>query len=375
MVQKLILPVVLAFFFVASRAGAADEELTIGWIGPLTGNAAPLGIDSVLVARQIFEKHNESGEGRGPRIKFVAEDDEYRTAKTLAAYSKLVHADGAKAIFVLTHSGLLAIAERAEKDNVLLIDPTDCDDEIAALPQNTICVAKFTEDLAAENARHAVRHKRLPAAILYYEGDSFPVKLANTTKRTLEREGASIAAFEGIPGATRDFRSAIGRAKQRGVKSIFVYGYDDFGLALKQARDLGVDAALYSVPGAGIGNPGFNAGAGEAINGVFSGGWFAPRVAAYDEFIGAYTAANGRKPLLDVSTVPTYDVATLLVSAIRAAEEKGAPVTMEILRNFLYNTKDYAGLSGKITVDADGAVRTLPVGMHVYDRGEFQRTE
>lgn len=365
----------LASVLLLTTTASAADSITIGWIGPLTGNAAPLGVDSVAVARRIFARVNQTGGIGGRMIKFVTEDDQYQAAKTLSAYQKLVNVDHAQVIFVLTYGGLFATARRAQADNVILVDPLDCDDAIAALPQNVFCVAKRTEDLGIQNARHALKHGNTPAAIIYFDGDPFPQKVAQTTKQTLENGGAQVVMFEGVSAGENDFRSLLMKAKGLMVKSLFVYGYDDFGLALNQARNLGLSPAMYSVPGAGISTPGFDKGAGEAINGVFAGGWFAPRTSAYTEFLKVHKADVGHEPFLEVSTIPTFDIAQLLVQGLKGTPGQKVAPNVDMLRSYLYTVHNYPGLSGTITIDPDGAVRTLKVGMYLYDHGKFTAAE
>jgi hypothetical protein len=36
---------------------------------------------------------------------------------------------------------------------------------------------------------------------------------------------------------------------------------------------------------------------------------------------------------------------------------------------------DYEGLSGKISIEQDGSVRSLKTGMYTYTKGEFVRVE
>ena len=144
----------------------AEEPFTIGWIGPLTGDAAFLGVDSVDVAKRTFAAVSANEKLHGREVRFVAEDDQYQAAKTISAYKKLVQIDHAKVIFIITYGGMIAVAPLAEKDNVLLINPLDCDEELAALPKNSFCVAKKTEDLGITTAQHALSHYNFPAAII-----------------------------------------------------------------------------------------------------------------------------------------------------------------------------------------------------------------
>lgn len=356
------------------RVAAATDDIVIGWIGPLTGPSAVLGVDSVEVARQTFDEVNSKGGIAGHKIRFVVEDDQYLTAKTVAAYARLVSVEHARVIFVLTYGGIKAVARNAERDGVLLLDPLDCDDELAALPQNTFCIAKRTEDLGIQNAQHAISKQHSPAAIIYFEGDPFPIKVAESTKRTLEAAGVKVVLYAGVPpGATSDFRSLLSVARRQKAKALFVYGYDDFGLALKQAKEIGLDVTFYSVPGAGLGSPGFDSSAGDAREGVLAGGWFAPRSQAYQDFRDNYKAKIGRFPFLDVSTVPTHDISHFLILGLKSVStEKNEAFETARLRSYLYELKNYNGLSGTITIDAYGGVTTLKVGMYVYRNGNFE---
>jgi branched-chain amino acid transport system substrate-binding protein len=87
----------------------AEDLIKVGWIGPLTGDAAVLGVDSVKVAQDVFAEANNAGGINGHKIKLYVEDDQYQTAKTISAYRKLVNFEGVKVIFVITYGGILAV--------------------------------------------------------------------------------------------------------------------------------------------------------------------------------------------------------------------------------------------------------------------------
>ncbi|RIL10396.1 MAG: hypothetical protein DCC75_04465 [Proteobacteria bacterium] len=254
---------ILILLLTGSCALHAEQEIKIGWIGPLSGPASFLGVDSVEVARRVFDEANRENAAPGLRFKLVVQDDQYETAKSLTSYAHLVSAEGAKVIFIITYGGNLALAQKAQKDGVLLINPLDCDEELAALPENCFCVAKRSEDLGIENARHILKHKNSPTAILYFNEDPFGPKVAAATKDTLESAGEEVVLYEGVLGSTKDFRPWIIKAKKAGVKSLMVYGYDSFGLAFKQAKEMGLEAAFYSLTN--VNSPGFKETAGPAV--------------------------------------------------------------------------------------------------------------
>ena len=144
-------PIALIVMFVslfASSSVVAEGQtaIRVGWIGPLTGNASALGIDSAPTVKMVFDRINASGGVNGRKLELVIEDDQYSTAKAVAAYKNLVEVQKIKIIFVITYGGFFALANQAERDGVLLLNPLDCDEAIAKLPSNSLCIAKKTED-------------------------------------------------------------------------------------------------------------------------------------------------------------------------------------------------------------------------------------
>jgi branched-chain amino acid transport system substrate-binding protein len=266
------------------------------------------------------------------------------------------------------------LTDQAQKDNVILIDTLDCDDEIAALQENIFCVSKKTEDLAITGALYAVKRKDGPAAILYFDGDPFMPKVAKITRETLVKNGLNVAIYEGGSSNTVDFRSLLVRAKQKHVSSIFFYGYDDFGLGMKQARELGIKANFYGL--GVVKSPGFKASAGASLSGTYIAGWFPPESERYTSFLSQYVSKMGREPFLEVVTIPTYDMAKVLVNGFsRVAESGEKEYSTDKLRDYLYSVKDYQGLSGNIAIDADGTSRSFAVKEYVFSNGKFTEAD
>ncbi|MFN5061872.1 MAG: ABC transporter substrate-binding protein [Pseudomonadota bacterium] len=366
---KLALVIFALIIFAGVSNSFAEKKIKVGFIGPLTGKASFLAVDSVEVLRRLIDKKNSTGGIKGNKIDLIVADDSYETSKTLSGYQKLVHIDDVKVLFAFTYGGVIALADRANKDGVIVIDTLDCDDEIASLSENVFCVAKKTEDLGVFNARHALKHNNYPAGIIYFDGDPFLPKVAKATRDTLIAGGGEVTVFEGVSVGTQDFRSLLLKLKAKGVKAAFFYGYDDFGLAMKQGREIGLEAQYYSLTG--VNSPGFLSSAGSTVNGAFTAGWFAPRTQAFNDFIAEHQKQVRREPLLEVSTIPTYDVGRILISGIEESIDENGALNIDQLSRYLYSLKNYQGLSGNISMDSDGAVRSLKVGMYKFVDGKF----
>jgi branched-chain amino acid transport system substrate-binding protein len=371
--MTLRLPLILTITLLlrVAVAGAEDQIVKIGWIGPLSGNAAVLGVDTVPAMQLVIDSINDAGGVHGHRLKLIAEDDQYSSAKTVSAYNRLVHQEGIKVIVALTYGGLFSIAQNAEKDGVLLIDPLDCDDKIAALPANTLCITKRTEDLGRANAEHAISQNAFPAGILYFDGDPFMGVAADATKKTLQEHGKDWTFIETYNEGTTDFRTLMLKAKQANLKSLFFYGYDQMGTAMKEARSIKMTSLFYTL--ATSTSPDFQHLAGEALEGTFFPNWNAPRRDKFAKFSKDFQAKVGREPHMEISTVPSYDIAQLIVAGLNSgALDSTGNVNINTLRAYLYNVKNYDGVSGTITVDSDGITRSFPVTERVWKNGKAE---
>jgi ABC-type branched-subunit amino acid transport system substrate-binding protein len=149
------------------------------------------------------------------------------------------------------------------------------------------------------------------------------------------------------------------------VKSLLALGYAEIGTLLVQAKAIGLSAQIYTL--ATVESPDILAIAGEATTGVEYPEWKAVRTPVFKEFRKAFIARTGRAPFIEVSTVPSYDIAVIIATALNTETEKTTSVVPK-LKNAFYSLKDYPGVSGPITMDPDGVVRSFTVRM-----GKIQR--
>lgn len=285
-----------------------------------------------------------------------------------------MHQDKVKIIFTITYGGLFAIADMAQKDGVLLLDPLDCDQRIANLPSNVICVAKLSEQLGEIAVELAVKNKLMPAGILYFNGDPFMGVVAKASLQKAKDLGENFIYNEVFYSETKDFKPMLLKAKARGVKSLFFYGYDNTGYALRQARELGINVQFFALNTAG--SKGFKDLAGNSINGLYISTWFPPKTFRYQNFLANFKTSFKELPTLLISTVPTYDIMDLLFISFNKNKLDYADKNfIDITKADLYSTKNFQGLSGPITIDADGTTRSLPNKMYVYNDGNFSEVK
>ena len=335
----------------------AEETIKIGWIGPLSGSAAVLGMDGMPAAQLAVDEINSQGGINGTKLSLIVEDDQYSSPRTVSAYNKLVKLQGVKILMVVTYSGLFAIAPLAEKDGVILIDPLDCDENIGALPMNTFCSAKTTEDLGYAMADEILRENRFPLGVIYFDGDAFMGTVNKALMARVKEHGDKAIVTTTYDNSTADFKPLLLKLKAANPAALALLGYDQLGTALKQARELGIDAQVYALTTL-ISEAGRKL-AGDSSEGARVVAWFAPPSSRLEAFRESLTKRLGRKLLPDVFVTPAYDITYLLASLLKKGGYNTAQRAVDAakLRELLYGTRDFVGVSGKFSIDEKGMAR------------------
>ncbi len=350
---------ILALLIYSTALLAQAETIKIGWIGPLTGNSAVLGIDSLQAAQIAIDEANSESPGK---FELLAEDDQYDTAKSVSAYSRLA-SKGAVAIISSTYGGIFATAEKALKDDVIVINPLDCNDEIAKLPENTFCIATQSESVGRVIAEDIQSKKNIPVGIIYDEKNPFMTIVANVIKSAVKEDLVYLAPVDQNIG---DFKAELLRAKSKNISSLVLLGHDPMGKAMQQTRALNVQARFYTV--GTITSPVYQKLAGKAAEGALVAYWEAPNSKEFEKFIVKFKEKTGRPPILELATIPTYDSAKILTLAL-----SNSRISASDVRQFLLELKDYQGLSGKISMDRDGAVRTIHEAIYKFEAGKLEK--
>ncbi len=340
----------LLALLVLSGCAAKPEVIKIGYIGPLSGPSAVLGMDAIKAIEIAAEEINAAGGIDDVPVQIIAEDDQYIPAKTLTAYQKLVKVDGVDVLLVSTYGGVFTISDRAKEDGVIIIDPLDCNDELAALNENIFCVATETESIGTSLADHLITQGKTKAGLLYSTKDNFMSLVAAAFKKRFAASGG-LTAEESFSYTDTDFRTQLLKLSEMQPDAIVFLGHDETGIAMRQARELG-STALFMATGT-VTSPGLQQASGGTAEGTIFAYW---EPAGDSPFAKAFEAKFiekvGRPPILPLTTHPAYDSMLMLNKAL-----SGTGGDIEAIKQGIYATKSLTGTTGVITVDADGAVR------------------
>jgi len=343
-----IASITLLVLFGCTQAPSGEDKILIGWIGPLTGQSAVLGMDSATAAQIAIEEINAQGGVNGKKLELIVEDDQYDTAKSITAYKKLVEVDKVKIILINTYSSVFALAEQAKKDNVILIDPLDCSEIIGSVGENVYCIATDTKSIAQVLTEQISKSGTKKIGVLYANGDEF-MPLINSYLTEMLNGQLTVTSESHIFG-TGDFRTTLTKMKNAGINELVFLGYDETGIAMKQARDLNISGQFYSL--GTITSPSLQSASQGAIGGTIFAFWEANKNTGMGkDFTTKFVAQKGRAPLMDLATYPTYDAVKVIAKALEGK------TTTEEIKQAISGISGFDGATGIIDFNNSRAMK------------------
>lgn len=221
--------------FIAAAATAEPLKMKVGFIVPLTGPASDLG-GSV---RNGFEMGlAKAGKNH---LEVVFQDDEFQPRKSADAFEKLVDADKARIIVAMGSGASGAVAPKAEQRKVPLIACAG-DDQVAKDRNNVVKLYHFVEDEGAATGAEAQRLGYTAVGVVVAQND---YALAQKQAFLAHFPPASLVFSEEAPLSASDFRSIFLRARNAGVKQLYICGISQAGLMARQAREIHFDGPIF----------------------------------------------------------------------------------------------------------------------------------
>jgi branched-chain amino acid transport system substrate-binding protein len=357
----LVLLLLVSFAF----ANAAIEPVKVGFFMSMTGRDSSFGEASLRGARLAVDELNAAGGVLGRPVELLVEDNRSQPSESATAVKKLISRDHVVALIGECSSGrTLEAAPVAQAAGIPLITPASTSPKVTQIG-NAIFRVCFIDPFQG-NVIAAFAHRRLGlkrAALLIDATSPYSVGLAEYFTKTFTALGGEIVSSQKYSGADTDFRAQLTAIRSANPDAIFLPGYYvAAGLVAKQAKQLGLNATL-------LGGDGFEAPqlleiGGDALEGVYYSTHFASEntSAASRAFVDAFRARHGAVP--NGLSALTYDSIKLVADAITRAGTTEKTALIEALAA----TKDFAGVTGKTTINAlrdadkDAAIITVKNG-------------
>lgn len=350
--MKKILNAVLAtaaFATVFSACSKGDDNtIKIGGIAPLSGPVAVYGAECKKGIDLAVEEINAEGGVNGKTIKFICEDDEGDSAKSVSAYKKLTTQDGVHMVIGSLTSGCsLSITNLAQANGVIQIAPAATAVDITKAG-NYIFRACYTDPFQGQVCGRFVKDNLglENAAVLYDAQNDYSVGLTENFVNRFVSLGGKIVAQESYATNDKDFNAQLTKIKEANPQVVFLPDYyGTVSLIAKQLRAQGIDTPIVGADGW----DGLTSNAGdEVLNGYYSNHYSSDSESpAVQKFVQSFKAKYNEAP--NSFAALGYDSVYILKDAIIAA---GGDENTAKVRDALEKTNgDY--VTGHLSFDAD----------------------
>ena len=368
MSKKLVLGIMILGVLLVTSAiyvgmSGKPKAVKIGAVLPMTGPAAGYGKWMQRGIELAVEDINKSGGIDGKKLDVVIEDSKTDNRSGVDATNKLLSIDKVPAIITVLTGVTKSIIPITERRKVILftlaLSPGLTDEGKYVFRNITNITNEVDAMLTVLN--DDIKLKRVA---LIYINNPVGLWVNDYFKEALEASGGTVTASESFQPDATDFRNQLVKIKASNPEALYMLGYQQDGLIMKQARELGLNSQFIGASDCEL--PEVLKIAGKAADGtIFTKAAFDPDSdkKGVSEFVARYTQKYGEAP--EVFGASSYDAVRIIALAL----EKGNQNPQDI-RDFILSIKNYPGVSGKTTFLPNGDVRK-PVEVKEIENGKY----
>lgn len=352
----------------ASRQPAAPGGLNVGVILPLTGPSSYIG-ESIKNGMEIAAAEFNARQDRPFPLRLEYSDTGGQPAKAVTAWQAMAASLSPQAV-IAVQEGVKGLLPLAEADRRVLLATSVPDNGVAGVNPWAFRFFINAKSDAGTIGNYAVNKLGKRRFALIYVNDSMGTSYRESFSETVKRLGGEIVTEQAFGPADSDFRTQVLRVKEAAPDAVYLIGYGKSLSSIPiQLRENGVEATILSV--GTISQPDIMAAAGAAVEGCYYTTseffTFAPATPELKAFVDAYQARFGQVPVF--FEVFGYDALRLILHA--AAQDAMTPAA---IRDALAATKDLALAAGNVSVGADGDVQ-FPVVVKMIKDGKWAPAE
>jgi branched-chain amino acid transport system substrate-binding protein len=337
------------FFLFPGCNKSNSDEILIGEFGSMSGSEATFGISSHRGLMLAVDEINSTGGVLGKKIKLLSEDDQGKPSEAATVVQKLINKDKVIAVIgEVASSRSKAGAPICQQNKIPMISPASTNPEVTAIGDYIfrVCfIDPFQATVLSKFAINTLKVKKI--AILKDVKNAYSTGLSDFFEKEFKKMGGEIVEVQSFSSGDKDFKAQLTAIKSKNPEAIFIPAYyTDVNLISIQSREVGITVPL-------LGSDGWESEkltegkAKDALEGCF----FSTHVStenpdpAIQNFIKKYKEKYGSMP--DAMSFLAYDAGMILFDAIKRA----GTVDPTKIKDEIAKTKDYNGVTGKITIN------------------------
>ncbi len=341
---------------------APSDPVHIAYSMVTSGPNSDLGLDTKYGAEIAVD--DAGGKVLGHDIKFDGQDDQCSAEGGQAAGAKLASDKTIVAIIgtdcssaataevpIISGAGLTIVSPAATAPS--LTDPAKHDPAFLRVCYND----KLQGAIAAQFVFNQLKVK---TAATIHDGSPYAQQLQQVFADNFKQLGGTITAQEAVNVGDKDMKPVLTRIASGKPQLVYFPIFVAEGSAIaSQFRDVPGLEKTIMMGADGIFDPNFVKTAGKNTVGMY---WSSPDFSSfgsnYDAFLQKYEKKYNVSSKLGPYDAHAYDAMNVILAAIQKVAVKDPDGTLHIgrqaLRDALYATKDFKGLTGSLTCDPNG---------------------
>lgn len=328
---------------------SSGDTIKVGVYGDTSGSTSSFGLSTRNGIQLAFEEINAAGGVNGKKLDMIFEDDQGTPEKAKTVISKLINQDKVVAVLgEVASSNSLAAAPVAQEAKIPMITPSSTNPEVTLKGDyiSRVCfIDPFQGAVMAKFAANTLKAKT--AAVLGDNSSDYSKGLTQFFEQEFTKLGGQVTTKQTYAQKDQDFKAQLTQIRDQKPDVIYIPGYyGEVAIIAKQARELGMTMPLLG--GDGWDSPELWKLGGAALTNAYISNHYsadnpAPEI---QNFVKSYKAKFGVEP--DSLAALAYDSAKVLADAIKRANGTESAK----LKDAINATKDFAGVTGKITLDS-----------------------
>jgi branched-chain amino acid transport system substrate-binding protein len=340
---------IIFLLLICATTSYSDDNIKVGVIFAKTGNAAVVTSPGFEAVRYAADEINKNGGVLGKKIVLIEYDNKSTPLGSKFAAAQAVNDDVTGVIGCAFSSHSLAAANVLQDAKISMISPNATNVAVTLVGDYIfrVCfVDTFQGRIASDFAQNDLN--ATTAVVLTDSSSKYSLGLAKIFIEMFNCQGAVL--WEGFyqKGIT-DFSVPLKKIKGINPDVVFVPGhFREPAYIVKQARSMGLKTIFIGADGWVEKMYKYS---GKAINGSFYIDQWHNTITLKEsrKFVDNWMKRHGT-PVNKTLIALTYDAFCVFVDAVKKAGTKDR----SIVRNFLSQTKNFPGVTGKITFDENG---------------------
>lgn len=321
--------------------------IKVGHYASLTGSEATFGVSTDNGVKLAIEERNAAGGVKGRKIELKTLDDASKASEAGNVVQRLISEEKVVALIGEVASGSsLAGGKVAQQFGVPMISPSSTNRKVT-LGRDMVSRVCFVDEFQGYVVAKFARDKGwTKAAILFDQSAPYSKGLGEAFRDEFTKLGGTITTEQAYNAGDADVSAQLQTIKTSGAEAVFLPGYyTDVGSIARQARKIGITVPF-------LGGDGWDSSklaeiGGEAVEGSYYSNHYSfdeqrPEV---QDFVAKYKAKYNEVP--DGLAALGYDAARVLFAAM----ERSPSLSGKDLAKAIADTKDFPGVTGKITLD------------------------